>query len=447
MLKSRYQEIHIGLNLISLLRGLISLKRNRTTLLIDDYRFHAESYPMHFLTEMEVLAILRIGKTYDIPELKDLRQFLRPANVELITEETRLWLGSYSPFENLRELLRKYPDFVKPEELPIIMNGVSGEFDQYLIEELGRYENLCFESSMRPKGMRFELQGPKWFKTLYQNFSTSLNQEYSSVKNLKNKGLLHLLGIFSEEKLKTKLLPEEIPFYFFRLFSPIYRLQDFFLTTQLKRRLLLLGGDYKESSVQFWQFHNCKFENLLLASFEGVISGERVLFFSHLPEEVPFSLKTPHPIFRKTQMSSVKRKTNPFPGTNLTFITETSIMGSDRPYRVSLGQNDSTSYHWPYPDLPGSKPEFYERDLKESFEADAKMVPFEKKEAWPTTILSSSLDLREVWEERKNEAPILSQLAMTISDEEQPIKGFEYWGGFRYRSHGLLALCYGVEGI
>src|SRR5690606_10575759 len=141
----------------------------------------------------------------------------------------------------------------------------------------------------RPKGARFELQGPKWFKTIYQRFGQLINQEYSQSQDLKFAGLLHLMGVSAEEKLKTQLAPEELPYYFFRLLSPVYSLQDFFLLTQLKRRLLLEGGDYKESMVQYWQFHEGRFENLLLASFEGVISGERVLFFSHLPEEAPFS--------------------------------------------------------------------------------------------------------------------------------------------------------------
>ncbi len=62
MLKNRYQEILVGLNLMSLVRGLISLKRNKSTLLIHDYRFQAESYPGSFLSELEILALIRLGK-------------------------------------------------------------------------------------------------------------------------------------------------------------------------------------------------------------------------------------------------------------------------------------------------------------------------------------------------------------------------------------------------
>src|SRR5688500_10123284 len=109
MLKNRYQEILVGLNLMSLVRGLISLRRNRSTLLIDDKRFQAESYPGSYISELEILSFLRLGKTYDVPELLDLRNFLSPASIEFITSEVRL-KTSGRPFENLRELLRKYPE-------------------------------------------------------------------------------------------------------------------------------------------------------------------------------------------------------------------------------------------------------------------------------------------------------------------------------------------------
>lgn len=445
MLKNRYQEVLVGLNLTSLVRGLISLSRKRSTLLIGDHRFEAETYPANFLSELEILALLRLGKKYSIPELEDLRQFLSPGSMEFIMGDVRLKLG-HSPFENLRELLRKFPELTEKSEFTSIAQDAAG-FDQYFLEELKRYETLAYESSLRPKGFRFEPQGPKWFKEIYKRFGELINREYALSKDLKWHGLLHLLGLSAEEKLKTKLSAEEIPFYFFRLLSPLNRLHDFLLVTQLKRRLLLLGGDYKESSVQYWQLHEKKFENLLLASFEGVISGERVLFFSHFPDEVPFGIKSPFPLFRKNQMTPSKRITSPFPPTGLTFLTNLELLGSLQPFRVLAHENEMSYYQSPYPDLPGSKAEFYNKNLQESFDKDSSLLPFEKQPSAPQGILSVTLDLRELREARKTEGPVLSRLPMEIAEGEDGISGFEYWGPFRYRSLGLLALFYGVEGV
>ncbi len=444
MLKNRYQEILVGLNLMSLVRGVISLRRNQTTLLIDDNRFLGESYPLNFLSEIEVMALLRLGKTYEIPELMDLRSFLLQASFEFVTKETRLRLGA-SPFENLREILRKFPELIEAAELDQVFAEAPEKFNQYFLEELKRYEALSFESSVKAKVRPFDLQGPKWLKTLYQRFGEMLNREYVTSKDLKYSGLLHLLSLSAEEKLKTCLAPEEVPFYFFRLLSPIYRLQDFFLTAQLKRRLLLLGGDYKDSTIQYWQFHEKKFENLLLSSFEGVITGQRVLFFSHLPEDVPFKVKSPYPLFRKTQMAPVKRASSPFPPTQLTFLTHNELLGSERPYRVLASEKEMAYYHWPYPELAGSKAQFYEKAILASFDEDAALLPFRPVSSLPKGVLSMSLDMRQVRTNRKKESSILTRLPLEVASEDQVIGGFEYWGPFRYRSLGLVALCYGVE--
>lgn len=447
MLKNRYQEILVGMGLMSLVRGIISLRRNRSTLLIDDSRFSVDTYPGVFVSELEILSLIRLGRKYDIPELVDLRQSLVPAELDLVTNERRLKLGQSALF-NFKEMLRKYPELLDESDLDQVYAEQEENFTKYFLSELSRYETLSYEASMRPKGkgLRFELQGPQWVKTVFKRFGELLNQEYQESKNLKFHSLLHLLGLTHEEKLKTSLGGEEIPFYFFRTFSPVYRLQDFFLATQLKRRLVLLGGDYKASTIQYWQFYEDKFENLLLASFEGVISAERVLFFSHLPEEVPFHIDAPYKVFRKTKIAPSKRLTTPFPPTKLTCITDMNLLGSERPYRVLVTGSEYASYHWPYPELPGSKFEFYEKDIKNDFEEDSKALPFAKGQAELRYLGSVTLDLRSLKSDKKNEAPVLKLLPLGIVAKDRPIKGFEYWGAFRYRSMGLLALSYGIEG-
>ncbi|HXH29707.1 MAG TPA: hypothetical protein VNJ01_02730 [Bacteriovoracaceae bacterium] len=445
MLKNKYQEVIVGLNLLSLVRGIISLKRKRSTLLINDERFLSESYHSNFLSELEILSLIRLGNKYQITELVDLRHFLIPATLKFITPEKRLSVGD-SPHSNLREVLRKYPEFLAVEDLDLFYAENPADFNRTFMLELLRYEGQNYEMSTRTKGLRFDLQGPKWLKGIYSRFAELLNREYTQSQDLKYAGLLHLLGVSAEEKLKTRLTPEEVPFYFFRLLSPIYRLQDFFLTTQLKHRLIMLGGDYKESTVQYWQLHGSKFENLLLASFEGVISADRVLFFSHLPEEVPFSVKGPYAVYRKTQMAPEKRFSAPHPPTSLTFITAQDKLGSHRPYRVLAQSKDLSYYHWPYPELPGSKSGFYDRHLLESFSEDAKSLPFEKGSAVLGRSTSVTLDLRPLKTRRKSEAAVLNRLPLEISESDRPVKGFEYWGPFRYQSLGQLALCYGIEG-
>ena len=445
MLKNRYQEIIIGSGPLSLVRAIISCRKGKSTLLIDDKRFSLDSYPGLFLSELEVRSLIRLGRTYDIPELKELKQFLTEARIDLVSSQTRVEIG-LSPLKNIKEILRKYPELIDESDLDLVFSESEDAFNDYFQNELLRFEALNMASISKPKSGRYEFQGPKWLRLVYQRFGELLNEAYDQSRSLKYSALLHLLGLVHEERLKTSLAPDEIPFYFFRTFSRIYRLQDFFLTTQLKRRLNLLGGDFKESVVQFWQFHEKKFENLLLASFEGVISGQRVLFFSHLPGEVPFSIRSPYGIFRKTRMAPLKRQSAPFPPGRLTFLCDLQLLGSDRPFRVVAQGAELAFYDWPYPDMPGSKSEFYYRDLKRSFESDQLLLPFKAETSEVTTTASVTLDLRSLKASKNKESSLLRKLPIEIIFEDYTIQGLEYWGPFRYYSQGLLGLIYGIEG-
>lgn len=443
MLKNRYDEIIVGLGLSSLLRGVISLKRGHSTLLVDDKRFNVDSYPGQYLSELEVLAIIRLGKKYQIPELTEVRKFLNPGDINFVLGEKRLKLGR-NPLENIKELLRKFPELLSEAETQALYNENEKDFDDFFLEELGRFEHLSYEGAQRGKAYKYDLQGPEWFKTLLQNFRQEINRPYEDAKNLKFSALLQALSVSSEEKLRSTLSLDEIPFYFIRCLSPLYRLQDFFLGIQLKRRLSLLGGDVKESAVQYWQLHDKKFENLLLASFEGVISGGRVLFFSHLPTDVPFSVKSSYPHYKKSQVYGAKRNSTPFPPAKIHYLISHELIGSERPYRVYGEGSELSFYHWPYPELPGSKYQFYNKEVSQDYEQDARNLPFTKMGEIQES-LSVTLDLRGV-PFSKNEKQVLKPLELEIISEGEPVEGFEYWGPFKFKSLGLLALIYGIEG-
>jgi len=104
-------------------------------------------------------------------------------------------------------------------------------------------------------------------------------------------------------------------------------------------------------------------------------------------------------------------------------------------------------YDWPYPDMPGSKPEFYRQDLRCSFETDQLLLPFQAENYGVSSTGSVTLDLRSQKMTKNREIPVLTRLPMEIYIDDYTIQGFEYWGPFRYYSHGLLGLIYGIEGV
>jgi len=445
MLKNRYDQILVGMNILSLIRGLISCKRSESVLLIHDKRFHTESYSSSFISELEIHALKRIGKFYEIPELVDLKPFLTHGKQDFVSTQIRISLGQ-SPFENLKELLRKFPDLCPREDLDLVFQAGENGFDDILLEELKRFEQFSYEIRFKNKKASFELQGPQWFRNIFSHFSKKVMTEYKEPTDLRFSFFMHLCGIAFEDKIKSNFLADEIPFYFLKILSPVYRLQDFFLMNQLKRRLLQSGGDFKESIVQYWQLHKNKFENLLLASFEGVISGKRVLFFSHLPVDVPFQISSAFSFYRKNQFTHVNASSSPYQPHQIVYFSEDNQLGSEKPFRtLTFGQKSFMTYELPFLDLPGTKAEFYVRDLESFFQTDSKKLPFSSSEVIRGISGSVTTDLRQ-WRSPMAEINLtLTPVPIDLVQDEKVISGFEYWGSSKFRNLGFLALCYGVE--
>ncbi len=445
MLKNRYDQILVGMNVLSLIRGLISCKRSDSVLLIHDKRFHTESYSSSFISELEIHALHRIGKLYEIPELVDLRPFLTPAKQEFTSTQIRISLGQ-SPFENLKELLRKFPDLCPQEDLDLVFQAGENGFNDFLLEELKRFEFFSYDLRFKNKKTSFEFQGPQWFRNIYTQFEKKITNQYRVPSDLRFSLFMHLAGVAFEDKIKSNFSSDEISFYFLKLLSPVYRLQDFFLMNQLKRRFLQCGGDFKESIVQYWQLYKNKFENLLLASFEGVITGKRVLFFSHFPVDVPFQISSNFSFYRKTQLTYVNATSSPYQPHQIIYFSEDHQLGSERPFRMaSFGNKTLMSYEIPYLDLPGTKAEFYNKDLEVAFNLDSKSYPFPMVEVTRGISSSVTTDLRQ-WRSPVAEINLtLTPVPIDIVLDEKVISGFEYWGSSKFRNLGFLALCYGVE--
>jgi len=431
------------LNVSSLVSGLVSTKNKKTVLLIDDKSFKASSTIDDFISELEIQSFLRIASQYEIAELANIRKFLRPAEVDLNTDKVRLKIGS-TPFENLRELLRKYPELLSREDLDLVYHEGEKHFDELFLNELKRFEAFKYENIMREKDSRFELSGsvPRWFRSIYQKFTELINQEYAQDRSLKYNSLLHMMSIFFEEKMKARINPEEVPYYFFKLLSPHYRLQDFILIAQLKRRLNINGGDYKESRIQYWQFYDGRFENLLLASFEGVISANKVLFFTHLPEELPFVLTSKFPFYRSVQKYVDKSSITAYPAHHLVVQTHESYLGSDKPFTLMSFDETLSMYQMPYFYMPASKPSFYYTDLQQSFDEDSRNLPFNGQGAKYVDSLCATLDLRGLLSTK--EFHVHSTLPLSLEYEGKKIRGFEYWGHHKFYGLGYLGLIYGI---
>src|SRR5690606_30537709 len=97
--------------------------------LIDDKRFRSPSLVTDFVSELEILSLFRISSQYEIKELENIRKFIRPAIVDLNTDKVRLRVGG-SPFDNLRELIRKYPELIEREDQDLVYYEGENKFNE-----------------------------------------------------------------------------------------------------------------------------------------------------------------------------------------------------------------------------------------------------------------------------------------------------------------------------
>src|SRR5690606_11682054 len=154
MLKNSYDEILIGLNVTSLVRGLIGTRNNKSVLLIDDSSFNTESLSNEFISELEVESFLRIATQFDISELANIRKFIRAAVIDFNTDKFRLRVGA-SPFDNLREVLRKFPELINQDDLDLVYHEGEKTFDQFFLSEVKRFEAFTYEQGLKGKKAKY----------------------------------------------------------------------------------------------------------------------------------------------------------------------------------------------------------------------------------------------------------------------------------------------------
>jgi|GEM_PF-1441291 len=444
MLKNHYHELNIGQNLPSLVRAILASQRGLSSLVIAEPKVDSQAYAELYLSHLEINALERIGKKYQIPELQKIRDFIKFSSVHLSTESQDLLLGDL-PYQNFREFLRKFPEFLKPELMESFFAEKPDEFNSFFLSEMSRYEEYLYDQRLKNKFSPFELSGPAWLKSFFRQFNALLNASYSEIKDLRYKTLLQLLSLFHENKLKSSLTQTEIYFYFFRTFSQIFSHQEFFLLSQLRHRLSLVGGDYKQSKIQHWQLQDGKFINLLLASFEGVVGANKVLFFNHVVPEDVFNLETPYPLYQTLQVEPRKKFAGVFLPQSISILTSDASLGSNLPYRVLLRDSHQMIYHWPYESLNASKPSFSQARTELTYRNDLNDLNLvsEDIDVVPTKLMT--LDLRLGFSSIKKESVIFESMNFLLKDDDTVIKDFDYWGNFKYTSFGLLSQYYSLE--
>lgn len=436
MLKNHYNNLVIGKGFLSLLSAIKTAILNQSVLLIDDERFQTVAHQSDYISDLELRFLTEIGVKYQLPELEDLTDCLTLRPYQFHGEHKSILLGM-GPYQNAREMWRKFSHFLGPETFRLLMTMDESEFNLWYKTEILRFTQELKAAYQKGRPLKFNFQGPHYIQEWINGMKKWLSSSYNGPESLNARLVVHLSSGLFEDKIKKYLDDSDFAYYFLRWLSPLYSIDSYRLSLMLERSLTSRGGDIKRAKVQDWQIHDNKLFHILLSTYEGVISMDQTDIYGHLPEDAPFQSMTPHQIYQFASVGDLSdEEMGPLSGMlELHFVTETERLGGERPLRHFVFNQNGIRAYYPYLVMPGTRPEFY-RELiyKDAFTDFARFHrPLQK-----INFSSSRRQMMEVTEPPIKEAFGLHSWPLRASNLDRQISGVSYEGPFKFQRFGII---------
>jgi hypothetical protein len=442
MLRKSYSHGIIGLNYISLVYGIISLKNGDSCVLIDDSElaFANKWYLNIGYTERAVL--LKLGDQYDISCLKNLDNYLTEKNTVLYLNEKMIELSN-SPYANIKEIARKFPECFSEVYQKRLIDVSHEVFDNDFFEFLDEIANSS--------------------SSLFAN--KKLNESFNHSKNLELTEVFEsFLNFLDEDKLVTKQLHYVLQVMFQTVFSagkneletkylltsllsPRYEIDYKSLQEDLIFEYRKYGGDMRNTSIRDWGITDNKLKFILLDAIDGIVKVENTFYFGQAKESLPFKSRE-----GGTQFLSISLKgyvdhefVALFRNKRIVFSQE-KRMGSDFPYwEISINEDGLLEGVYSFADYQGTKPSFYyHHALEDLFQSLEMMLPGFIKADWISR--AKMVKGNDVWFEFKpdHKADLHPHSKKDFAhfyniETKQKLDGIEQCGPNRAKSLGLYS--------
>ncbi|WP_127716223.1 hypothetical protein [Halobacteriovorax sp. HLS] len=310
MLEKNVDMAVIGHNYLSYLFGFDLLSKKQKILILDDERIKYGGLFGRQLSELERVFLKTWGEDNKLEPLINIDRFLSQQDVHFYINKTKLVLGA-SPFENLYELSRKFPNFFL---------AIDGEFGVDLDTEKKEsfdVEFLSFCHRMGRNACRFSnLQNlsidtflnhcPVELKKIFTLFKENIRRMILDTSNHWDyKSLIYGAKSFYQSRMSIASSDLEIFHLFHCLISPFYLLNEDKIIEEILPLFESRGGQLKRTHVREWKFYKRSPWSLELASFEGIIHPARVALLGGLPEKLPLKVRPDNKCY-KNVVSSVK---------------------------------------------------------------------------------------------------------------------------------------------
>lgn len=423
MLNRKYNIAIIGLNYVSLMKGIKHLQKGETVLIIDNEKYRFANNWCFNVGLLERFHCSSLGINHNIDSLKNFGRYLLPTNTFLNIDKIFVE-ASDSHYSSLKEIARKFPESFSKLFNEKLKDIDSEDFDERFTRLLSEIGSRSHREIKSEELLNYILNFDPLLTEIFNRFD-----EFVRENGEHNLELQFALQVLYQTRFSNSIDKLESIYLLLSFISPRYRVDHEALTRDLLFEFNKLGGDIKHTFVEDWGVENERLRYILLASVDGLIEVGHTYYFSQLVE--PKNFKT---LDTSDRFLSIKANclldhdfVENYANKRIAFLKK-NRMGSDFPFwEISIDPDGYLEGTYTYADDLGSKPNFYfHQALDDLFESLQKILPKLDRNEWVSrTKLQRGEDL---WL-NKNISSLKATTENNVFDlNNRRISGLDYCG-------------------
>lgn len=436
MLKAKYNNIIIGKNYLSIIYGMLKLKKNpNSVLIIDDPDTKMGNHWYKNIGEIEKQVLIQIGKKYNIDTLKNINISLKPTNTIIFLNDKMIEFGT-SPFANIREIARKLPECFPMSSLQRL-NEIGPESFNELCEEF--FKNMADNIFQTNNELSFLTQNIE-IEKIFEDFLLFINKS-----GLITEQLHYVLQILFQTFFSNIKDNNESKYLLISILSPRYELLENLLADDLVFEFKSNGGELVSAEVNNWEIYQSELKYLLLSSVDGIIGFDEAFLFSRIPKKSPFERKLTDMEFDSICLRCpIDHDIINFYKNKRILFSKFDRIGTDFPHlEVKINEEGILFGTYSYANYMGTKPSFYFKKVAEDvFNSLKEVLPGLNKDDWSHHI--DYLEGGDFWTENLStnlDSKKLKKFGHELYNKESHtlIRNISYFGPNRTKRMGLYS--------
>jgi hypothetical protein len=398
MLDKQFEIAVIGKNYLSIMYGLKMLVDKNRVIVINDKRASLGGQILCSHGRLEVELLKQWGKMEGIDQLSHIDQHITPRYSTFHLPTGRLKLGSSSPSNNLREILRKLPFFFEGDSQ--LLN--SYVFDKDLRDNFDiqyfQYLNFLSHFALNSRsGNDFEREFivntlPPEMKKLFLLFEKNyLKKKNEGIDWDEKEWSVKLINFIANCYLHYSFSIDQEFYQVFHIFlyliGPFYHIDDRAVESSLESLFVEKGGVIKNARLKEWVFYKGYPWSIELDSFEGIFHPKKLTYFGGIPTGLPMKIETTSPILKQVTLKTKINKPHLSKSNDklihdFYYCNKDMIGGEFALWKIT----ETEEYLYascPVLFYPGTKIDFFEKRIVETFNSEIKkIIPGFMSEQW-----------------------------------------------------------------